>query len=95
MSSQNLLRGLSVRCLVTDCRLGSFKVIVKACSGSGDCASVCIVNVFELNERGECTVKNSDLCFGCTACLSQCTDNGVEVIPNEGGEYPDLDELLR
>jgi NAD-dependent dihydropyrimidine dehydrogenase PreA subunit len=80
---------------VTDCPLGSFKVIVTACSGGGDCASVCLVNVFETNEKGQCVVKNSELCFGCTACLAQCSDNGVVIIPNESDEPIIIEELLR
>ena len=80
---------------MTDCPLGSFKVIIKACSGAGDCSAVCIVNVFETDERGRCVVKNSELCFGCTACLEQCSDNGVVIIPNGEKDYLTLEELLR
>ena len=92
---QSLLRGLTVRCGITDCPLGSFRVIVKACSGRGECASVCLVNVFETNERGECVVTNSELCFGCTACLAQCADHGVVLVPSNSNETLSIEELLR
>jgi NAD-dependent dihydropyrimidine dehydrogenase PreA subunit len=92
---QSLLQGLTVRTGMTDCPLGSFKVIVKACSGRGDCASVCLVNVFEVNEVGECEVKNSELCFGCTACLAQCSEQHVVIMPNPESEYLTIEELLR
>jgi MinD superfamily P-loop ATPase len=92
---QSLLQGLTVRTGMTDCPLGSFKVIVKACSGRGDCAAVCLVNVFEVNEFGECEVKNSELCFGCTACLAQCREQHVVIIPNKASEYVTIEELLR
>ena len=93
-SKQSLLQGLTVRSGMTDCPLGSFKVIVRACNGGGDCASVCLVNVFELNEVGECQVVNSELCFGCTACLAQCIEHHVVVIPNDSSEYFTVEELL-
>lgn len=92
---QSLLKGLTVRSGMTDCPLGSFKVIVKACSGSGDCSSVCMVSVFETNTRGECVVKNSELCFGCTACLAQCSDDGVVIVPNELNEHITVESLLQ
>jgi MinD superfamily P-loop ATPase len=92
---QSLLQGLTVRTGMTDCPFGSFKVIVKACSGRGDCASVCLVNVFEVNEVGECEVKNSELCFGCTACLAQCAEELVVITPNSASEYITIEELLR
>lgn len=84
-----------MRTEVTDCPLGSFQVIVRACSGSGDCAAVCIVHVFETDENGRCTVMNSELCFGCTACLEQCSDNGVVIIPNKASEHLTVEELLK
>lgn len=94
-TSQNLLQGLTLRTGITDCPLGSFKVIVKACSGRGDCASVCLVNVFEVNQVGECEVKNSELCFGCTACLAQCAEEHVVITPNNASQYMTIEELLK
>lgn len=90
---ESLLRGLTLRCGMTDCPLGAFKVIIKACSGKGECASVCLVNVFETNSKGECIVTNSELCFGCTACLAQCTEH-VVIVPNDSKEEITVDELL-
>ncbi len=92
---ESLLKGLSVRSTITDCPLGAFKVIVTKCSGEGECASVCVVNVFRSGSRGECVVTNGALCFGCMACVAQCTENGVLVVQNETPEDLTLEDLLK
>ncbi len=90
-----LLRGLASRSTITDCPYGAFKVHVSHCSGKGECADVCIVDVFDRNERGECTVVNEVLCFGCMACVAQCTEGGVTVVPNDDTAIPSIEEILR
>lgn len=94
--NNRFLRGLAIRSQLTDCPLGAFKVIVKTCEGRGDCAAVCMVDVFETNSRGQCIVTNEELCFGCTASLAQCLDHGVEIIPKEleQGDQITIEELL-
>jgi NAD-dependent dihydropyrimidine dehydrogenase PreA subunit len=92
---RNILNGIGRRCNITDCPLGAFKVEVNFCSGRGECADVCVVNVFERNERGECTVVNDALCFGCMACVAQCQENGVAVVPTKPEQYLTLEEVLR
>jgi NAD-dependent dihydropyrimidine dehydrogenase PreA subunit len=77
------LQGLKERSSLIHCPLGSFKVNVEHCRGHGACADVCAVNVFTKNTRGKCVVANEDLCFGCMACVAQCSENGILVEPTE------------
>lgn len=93
--TQSLLQGLMIRSTVSDCPLGAFKVVVRTCRGEGDCASVCIVNVFGRDENGRCSVVNEELCFGCTACVAQCRDHGVIIVENSEREYIPIEELLK
>jgi len=93
---QSFVRGLTIRSQLTDCPIGMFKVIVTTCEGRGDCAAVCMVEVFETNSRGQCVVTNEELCFGCTACLAQYLDHNVKIIPEELEQEDQLtiEELL-
>jgi MinD superfamily P-loop ATPase len=77
------LQGLKARSSMIQCPLSSFKVTVEHCSGHGACADVCMVNVFKKNTHGKCIVANEDLCFGCMACVAQCSEKGVMVEPAE------------
>jgi NAD-dependent dihydropyrimidine dehydrogenase PreA subunit len=77
----SFLKGLAMRSELIELPLGVFRVAVARCSGKGECADACPVNVFERDERGRCTVVNEALCYGCMACLAQCQDNGVEIEP--------------
>lgn len=86
------LRGLAARTALIECPLGSFEVRVERCAGQGECAAVCMVNVFKTNERGECTVVNEALCFGCMACVAQCSEKGVSVVPT--GRTEELMQIL-
>jgi coenzyme F420-reducing hydrogenase gamma subunit len=54
-----------------------------------------MVNVFEKDPAGRCIVVNDELCFGCMACVAQCAENGVSVVPREARRYPTAEELLR
>ncbi len=92
---ENILRGLAIRAYLTDCPLGAFNVRVRSCSGEGECAAVCLVKVFSTNEKGQCVVVNDSLCFGCTACMAQCTENGIEITPKDPSEFVSADDLLR
>lgn len=92
---ESLLKGLGIRSTISDCPLNAFKVIVTKCSGEGECAAVCVVKVFKTGSKGECVVTNGALCMGCMACVAQCMDNGVTVIPNEPEEYVSMEELLK
>lgn len=92
---RSLLTGLGLRDTLTDCPFNAFKVIVTKCSGEGECAAICAVGVFTTSPRGECVVTNGELCFGCMACVAQCMENGVTVVPNEPEEYRSLKEILR
>jgi NAD-dependent dihydropyrimidine dehydrogenase PreA subunit len=93
--SSRLLKGLTRRSTLTDCPLGAFKVEVTTCTGKGECADACFVNVFERNPFGQCTVVNEELCFGCATCLAQCSDGGVSVVPNDLGGFASPEELLK
>ncbi len=90
-----LLEGLAVRAQTIDCPLWAYKVEVTKCSGAGECAAVCTVNVFVTDADGRCTVANEELCFGCMACVAQCAENGVEVEPRDARRYPSIEDLLR
>lgn len=94
-SSELLLTGLSLRSMMTDCPLGAFRVTVKTCNANGDCVNACLVRVFEKGPDGRCTVVNEDLCFGCTACLAQCLDEGVMIVPREPPKKVTPEELLQ
>lgn len=90
-----LLKSLSVRSTLTDCPLNAFKLIVTKCSGEGECADICVVHVFRKGPQGECVVTNGALCIGCMACIAQCMENGVTVIPNEPEDYLSIYDLLK
>lgn len=92
---ESLLKGIGARAGLTDCPLNAFKVIVTKCSGEGECAAICMVSVFQTGAKGECIVTNGALCMGCMACVAQCTENGVMVIPNDPKEYLSTSELLK
>lgn len=89
-----LMKGMAARSSMTDVPLGAYRVFVTRCNGRGECADVCVVDVFTKNGRGECTVVNEVLCFGCLACVAQCSEGGVRVIPSEKG-YVTAEEALR
>jgi NAD-dependent dihydropyrimidine dehydrogenase PreA subunit len=94
-SRASLLAGLAIRSVLIDCPLGAYRVEVRRCGGMGDCVSTCPVNVFERGRDGQCEVVNDSLCFGCMACVAQCLDRGVAVIPRKVEEHVTLEELLR
>ncbi len=91
----SLLAGLAARSQITDCPLRAYEVKVTRCSGVGECAAVCMVNVFSTDSSGRCTVVNEELCFGCMACVAQCADAGVVVQAREARRYPTVEDLLR
>jgi ferredoxin len=90
-----LMRGMALRSSITDCPYGAFKVYVSSCNGKGECADICAVGVFTRSSRGECTVLNDVLCFGCMACVAQCTEGGVHVFPDEREGRLTAEEILR
>lgn len=90
-----LLEGLAVRSQIIDCPLHAYTVRVSRCSGIGECAAACPVGVFGTDTGGRCTVYNEELCFGCMACVAQCTEKGVAVEPREARRYPSVEDLLR
>jgi NAD-dependent dihydropyrimidine dehydrogenase PreA subunit len=91
----SLFKGLTRRSTLTDCPLGAFTVVVATCSGKRECVDACMANVFESNSWGQCTVVNEELCFGCMACLAQCSDGGVSVVPNDLYSYARPEDLLK
>ena len=93
-TQDNTLRGLAIRQYLTDCPLGAFSVRVRRCDGKGECASVCPVKVFTTNSRGQCVVVNDALCFGCTACMAQCLEDGIEIIPRDPPVQMTPEDLL-
>jgi MinD superfamily P-loop ATPase len=91
----SILNGLGLRSQIIDCPLHAYTVKVSACSGAGECAAVCPVNVFGTDALGRCMVFNEELCFGCMACVAQCAEKGVSVVSREARRYPTAEELLR
>ena len=95
--SENLrsfLVGLAARSQIVELPLGAFRVKVNWCSGAGECATVCPVEVFGTSNKGSCKVVNEALCFGCMACVAQCSDAGVSVEPSARRRYPTPDAIL-
>lgn len=93
--SPTLLEGLALRSQIIECPLHSYTVEVSKCSGVGECAAVCPVDVFGTDTGGRCTVLNEELCFGCMACVAQCAEKGVTVTPRDVRNYPSVEDLLR
>lgn len=93
--SPTLLEGLAARTQLVECPLHAYTVSVTRCSGVGECAAVCPVGVFGTDALGRCEVVNEELCFGCMACVAQCADRGVMVIPRDARRYPSVEDLLR
>ena len=93
--SPTLLEGLGRRSQLIECPLHSYSVQVSMCNGAGECAEVCPVGVFGVDGGGRCTVLNEELCFGCMACVAQCAERGVKVVPRESRRYPSVEDLLR
>lgn len=91
----SLIQGLALRSQLIECPLHSYTVTVSRCSGVGECAAVCPVGVFGTDTAGRCTVYNEELCFGCMACVAQCAERGVTVVPRDARRYPSVEELLR
>ncbi len=91
----SLLAGLSARAELTDCPIDAFEVHLDRCSGDGDCAAACSVKVFETDQTGRCRVVNDFLCYGCMACVAQCLEGGVRVVPRREPRFTEVDELLR
>ncbi|MDG6988752.1 MAG: ferredoxin family protein [Nitrososphaerota archaeon] len=91
----SLLAGLSARAELTLSPLDAFAVQVDRCSGDGDCAAACSVKVFETDQTGRCRVVNDFLCYGCMACVAQCLEGGVRIVPRREPRFTDMDELLR
>lgn len=90
-----LIEGLTARSQLVSCPLHAYTVRVTRCSGVGECAGVCPVGVFGTDASGRCEVLNEELCFGCTACVAQCAENGVEVEARDARRYPSVEDLLR
>lgn len=84
-----------MRSELTDCPLDAFQVEVRTCSGSGDCSTACMVQVFGTDSSGRCAVVNQSLCFGCMACVAQCLDHGVTITPKDTLKHITINELLR
>lgn len=91
----SLVEGLTARSQLILCPLHSFSVEVTRCNGVGECAATCPVGVFGTDSGGRCEVLNEELCFGCMACVAQCAERGVNVVPREARRYPSMDDLLR
>jgi NAD-dependent dihydropyrimidine dehydrogenase PreA subunit len=89
------LEGLSARSQLIDCPLRAYEVVVTKCSGAGECGAACMVNVFTTDADGRCEVANEELCFGCMACVYQCSEGGVSVVPRDSRRYPSVEDLLR
>lgn len=91
----SFFEGLSARSQLIECPLNAYKVSVTKCSGIGECAAVCAVNVFGTDASGRCLVVKEELCFGCMACVAQCTEGGVNVGERDARRYPSVEDLLR
>ncbi len=60
-SSPSLLQGLAARSQIIECPLRAFQVTVTRCSGIGECAAVCMVNVFGKDTIGNGNVQRQQL----------------------------------
>lgn len=55
-----------------------YRVIVDVdkCVGDGECADICPVEVFELQD-GQAKPVNADECLGCESCVEVCESNAI------------------
>ena len=60
----------------------AYKVMVNKaeCTGCGECADVCPVEVYELKDNKSEVVKMSE-CIGCESCVEVCPVGAITVEP--------------
>ena len=47
------------------------------CTGDGECANVCPVEMFEVQDGKAQIVGNPDDCLGCESCVSVCPNGSL------------------
>jgi NAD-dependent dihydropyrimidine dehydrogenase PreA subunit len=57
-----------------------WRVVVDAerCTGNGECAEVCPVEVFEIR-NGKAVPVNMQECLGCETCIEVCEQDAITV----------------
>jgi len=58
-------------------------VVMKGCTGCGDCTQACSVHAISLNEGR--SVIDAALCVGCASCLAACPEGLIQVRWEAGG----------
>jgi NAD-dependent dihydropyrimidine dehydrogenase PreA subunit len=58
---------------------GSIKITIDydRCKGSGECVTVCPVEIFEIKE-GKAIAKDVEECIECCACVNTCPNEAIE-----------------
>lgn len=51
----------------------SIKIDKEKCKGCGLCRQVCPGNLLVADEEGKCEIRCPQDCWGCTACLKECS----------------------
>lgn len=61
--------------------MGDFKIIVDfdACTGCGECVSVCPSECYDDPVDGKTVVAREDDCVGCQACVSACPEEAITI----------------
>jgi NAD-dependent dihydropyrimidine dehydrogenase PreA subunit len=54
------------------------KVDVEKCVGCGECAGICLVDVYEIIDEKSVPV-NAEECLGCESCIEVCEAEAITV----------------
>ena len=54
-------------------------VDLEKCTGCGECANICPVQVYELGPDGKTNPVNAGECVGCMSCVEVCPVQCIEV----------------
>jgi len=53
------------------------KISNNKCTGSGECAEACPMNIIELRDE-KAVITDVEKCIGCCACVNACPNTAIE-----------------
>ena len=56
------------------------EIDMEKCTGAGECARVCPVDVFEMGEDGKPVIVLPDNCIQCRACVVACPTEAITLM---------------